>query len=157
MSVIGCVVHRPCSTVRGPFVRIFLIHTCGTIALTTNITQTTADHLLSHLQTWGNSPRVLWIIIPAINGVIGRSCSPAHTAVIRTPPYPHSQHDSVDNPPTQVTVDFLLSHLQTWGNSPRVLWIIIPAINGVIHHSYSPAQAQSFRAKLEDSTTSRFW
>ena len=54
---------------------------------------------------------------------------------------------------TQITVDHLLPHLQTWGNSPRVLWNIIPAINGIIHHSYSPAQAQSFWGKLEDSTT----
>jgi hypothetical protein len=29
---------------------------------------------------------------------------------------------------------------QTWGNLPRELWIIMPFIDGGIHHSFSPAR-----------------
>ena len=75
----------------------FLIHTRGMMALTTYTTQMTKDRPLPLLQTRGNLPRVLWIIMPVIDGTIHHSCSPVRGPFIMAFSYPQLQHDGIDH------------------------------------------------------------
>src|SRR5882762_635196 len=65
------------------------------MVLPTHITQMTRGHLSSLLQTWGNLPRVLWIITPFIFGVIHHPSPLVRGPFIMTSHYLHWQYDGV--------------------------------------------------------------
>ena len=75
-----------------------IIYIGSMMVLATHITQVTEDHPLLFLQTWGNLSRLLWIIMPFIDGGIHHSFSLVHGPFIMTFYYIYWQHDGVDHP-----------------------------------------------------------